>query len=149
MDELDKPMYFGAKAPIFDNAASLRNHQTKAEEILWEKLKGKQICGVRFRRQHPFDIFIADFYCHAARLVVELDGEIHCSQKEYDAARTEEINNFEVEVIRFKNEEVFTQIDNVVLKITETVKNRLEQRRYLSAPMYLPPGGRGSVQELW
>ena len=115
-------MYFGAKAPIFDNAASLRNHQTKAEEILWEKLKGKQICGVRFRRQHPFDIFIADFYCHAARLVVELDGEIHCSQKEYDAARTEEINNFEVEVIRFKNEEVFTQIDDVVLKITETVK---------------------------
>ena len=125
MDELDKPMYFGAKAPIFDNAASLRNHQTKAEEILWEKLKGKQICGVRFRRQHPFDIFIADFYCHAAKLVVELDGDVHIRQSDYDLARTEEINNYEAEVIRFKNDEVFANIDNVVQKITEIVKNRL------------------------
>lgn len=126
MDELDKPMYFGAKAPIFDNAASLRNHQTKAEEILWEKLKGKQICGVRFRRQHPFDIFIADFYCHAAKLVVELDGDVHIRQSDYDLARTEEINNYDVEVIRFKNDEVFANIDNVVQKITEIVKNRLK-----------------------
>lgn len=126
MNELDKQMYFGAKPSIFDKATSLRNHPTKAEEILWERLKGRQICGVRFRRQHPLDIFITDFYCHAARLVVELDGEIHCKQKEYDVARTGEINNFEVQVIRFKNEEVFTQIDSVVLKITETVKNRLE-----------------------
>ncbi|MGE0019418.1 MAG: endonuclease domain-containing protein [Draconibacterium sp.] len=126
MDELDKQMYFGAKPPIFDKATLLRNNQTRAEKMLWERLKNKQICRVRFRRQHPLDIFIADFYCHAARLVVELDGEIHRTQKDYDAARTEEMNNFEVEVIRFKNEEVFTQIDSVVLKITETVQKRLE-----------------------
>jgi very-short-patch-repair endonuclease len=81
MIEFDKPMYFGAKPSIFRAAYILRKTMTVPESLLWEKLKSKQINGLRFRRQHPIDIFIADFYCDKAKLVVEIDGEIHKSPK--------------------------------------------------------------------
>jgi very-short-patch-repair endonuclease len=71
MEELEKTMYFKAKPKILETAKLLRDNMTPYENIIWEKLKGKQICGLRFRRQHPIDIFIADFYCHEARLVVD------------------------------------------------------------------------------
>jgi hypothetical protein len=73
MNELDKIMYFKATPGILENARRLRENMTDYEKLLWEKLKRKQICGLRFRRQHPIDIFIADFYCHEVRLVVEID----------------------------------------------------------------------------
>jgi very-short-patch-repair endonuclease len=73
MNELDKIMYFKATPGILENARRLRENMTDYENLLWEKLKRKQICGLRFRRQHPIDIFIADFYCHEVRLVVEID----------------------------------------------------------------------------
>ena len=61
MDEIDKLMYYGAKPSIFEKANLLRNQMTFTEEILWDRIKGKKICGVRFRRQHPIDIFVVDF----------------------------------------------------------------------------------------
>ena len=67
MEELDKTMYFRAKPDIMEVARILRKNMTYYEKLLWEKLKGKQIWGLRFRRQHPIDIFIADFYCHEVR----------------------------------------------------------------------------------
>ena len=88
MEELEKSMYYGAKPGTLEAARLLRENMTYPEKLLWEKLKGKQICGLRFRRQHPIDLFIADFYCHEARLVVEVDGEIHKQKKEYDDGRS-------------------------------------------------------------
>jgi len=70
-------MYYNAKPSIIGAARLLREKMTRSEEILWERLNRKQIQGLRFRRQHPIDIFIADFYCHRIRLVIEIDGEIH------------------------------------------------------------------------
>ena len=84
MNELDKTMYFGAKPDLLEKAKVLRKNMTNAEKILWDRLKDNQVLNIRFRRQHPIDLFIADFYCHSARLVIELDGEIHKSQAEYD-----------------------------------------------------------------
>jgi very-short-patch-repair endonuclease len=84
MVELNKTMYFRASPETMNNARMLRENMTQTEKLLWERLKGKQILGLRFRRQHPIFIFIADFYCHEARLVVEIDGEIHNQQLEYD-----------------------------------------------------------------
>jgi len=95
MKELDKTMYFKATPGILENARKLRKNMTDSEELLWNKLKGKQICGLRFRRQHPIDIFIADFYCHEVRLVVEIDGENHRHQEEYDDGRTAELEKFD------------------------------------------------------
>lgn len=71
------PMFFGAKPVTFERANLLRKIMTPAEKKLWQFLKNRQLNGLRFRRQHPISIFIADFYCHSAKLIVELDGEIH------------------------------------------------------------------------
>jgi very-short-patch-repair endonuclease len=112
-----RDFYYGARPHLFDKAKELRLNMTKAEEVLWEKLRKKQIDGNIFRRQHPIDRFIADFYCHNAKLVIEVDGEIHENQKEYDIGRTEELNDLGLQVIRFTNEEVLNNIELVIKKI--------------------------------
>ena len=131
MTELDKTMYFKATTETMNTARMLRENMVSAEKLLWVKIKGKQILGLRFRRQHPISIFIVDFYCHEARLVVEVDGKIHNQQLEYDDGRTAEMEKFYIEVIRFKNYEIEHDIDEVINKITERLKKRLES----------PPGG--------
>jgi len=125
MEELDKQMYFGAKKSIFENARILRENMTSAEKLLWERLSRKQIAGVKFRRQHPIDIFIADFYCHEARLVIELDGEIHNKKQEYDEGRTADLEKHFIKVIRFRNSEVETDIENVIKIIENEVSSRI------------------------
>ena len=125
MEEKDKIMYFGAKPETFETARILRKRATVYEKLLWEKLKLKQICGKRFRRQHPVDFFIVDFYCHEAKLVVELDGEIHKNQKEYDEGRSAEMEKYSIKVIRFKNSDVENNIENVVNQIENEVRKRI------------------------
>jgi very-short-patch-repair endonuclease len=124
MEELEKSMYYGAKPVTMEAARILRENMTFHEKLLWGKLKLKQICGVRFRRQHPIDFFIADFYCHEAKLVVEIDGEIHYQKKEYDDGRSAEMERYSIKVIRFTNSEVEHKIDDVIKKIESEVKNR-------------------------
>jgi len=126
MEEIEKSMYYGAKPETFEAARILRGKTTHHEKLLWERLKLKQICGVRFRRQHPIDFFIADFYCHEARLVVEIDGEIHDQQKEYDDGRSAEMERYFIKVIRFKNSEIENNIDLVVARITDEVYKRMQ-----------------------
>ncbi|MFZ4583027.1 MAG: endonuclease domain-containing protein [Paludibacter sp.] len=87
-----------------------------AEKKLWSHLNKNQL-GVRFKAQQPIDIFIVDFYCHKFKLVIEVDGDIHLSQKEYDDGRTAELEKWDLRVIRFKNEEVINDIEGVVRKI--------------------------------
>jgi very-short-patch-repair endonuclease len=126
MEELEKTMYFNAKPRILEAARLLRENTTSCENIIWERLKGKQIYGIRFRRQHPIDIFIADFYCHEARLVVEIDGEVHNQQKDYDIGRTAEMGKYDILVIRFTNIQVLIEIEEVIRTIEKTVKTRIE-----------------------
>ncbi len=113
-------MFYNAKPKIFERAKSLRENMTLAEQILWNRLKNKQILGFRFRSQHPIDIFIADFYCHSLKLIIEIDGKIHLKKdiKEYDENREAEFKRYEIEVIRFSNDEVLNSIDEVINKIT-------------------------------
>jgi len=126
MHELEKSMYFKAKAETIQAAKLLRENMTEYESILWERLKGKQIDGFRFRRQHPIDFFIADFYCHQARLVVEIDGGIHEKKKEYDEGRTAEMEKFGIKVIRFSNDQIISNLDYVVSIIKKTVTDRVK-----------------------
>jgi very-short-patch-repair endonuclease len=123
-NELDKQMYYGATRSVFETAKLLRNHMTPAEKLLWERLSHKQVAGVRFRRQHPIDIFIADFYCHEARLAIELDGEIHDQRKEYDEGRTADLEKHLIKVIRFTNSDVEMNIERVIKIIENEVKDR-------------------------
>ena len=113
-------MFYNAKPHIFEKAKMLRKNMTEAELKLWEKLKGKKMLGLRFRPQHPIDIFIADFYCHPLKLILEVDGGIHKSknQKEYDIGREGELKNWGMKIIRFTNEE----IENDIKSVLETIK---------------------------
>ena len=108
-----------AKPGIFENAKELRKSMTEAEEILWKHLRNNKLNGLKFRRQHPLDIFIADFYCHQRKLIIELDGGIHdtLEQKEYDEGRTFELEEKGFTILRFRNEEVINDIENVLYKI--------------------------------
>jgi very-short-patch-repair endonuclease len=115
--------YYGAKAITFERARELRKNMTSTEKTLWQKLRKNQVKGLRFRRQHPIDIYIADFYCHKAKLVIEIDGKIHNQQKEEDDSRTEEINKFGIKVIRFTNEDVLKDIDKVLNNIYEKLSS--------------------------
>jgi very-short-patch-repair endonuclease len=125
MSELDKTMYFRAKPVTLETARLLRKSMTYSESLLWEKLKGKQLLGLRFRRQHPIDMFIVDFYCHAARLVIEVDGEIHMDQIEYDDGREAEIEKYNIKIIRLTNDEVNNNIEVVLQKIESVIKERI------------------------
>ena len=98
-------------------ARLLRKQPTKAENILWERLRGSRFHGANFRRQVPFDRYVADFYCHAAKLVVELDGKQHELFSDYDAGRTAVLERMGVRVLRFTNEEVCNDLDSVLTRI--------------------------------
>lgn len=109
----------------------LRKNPTEAEAILWESLRKKRICGKKFLRQYPFfhDItgretfFIGDFYCHAEKLIIELDGEYHKYKLNEDEERTKILNHLELRVIRFKNEEVINNKDHVLSEIKKSLMN--------------------------
>jgi very-short-patch-repair endonuclease len=116
-------MFFSAKGDLFQKARMLRKHQTEAEKFLWARLRGNQLQGFRFKRQHPISFYIADFYCHKAKLVIELDGQYHTAnnQRTYDGNRDELMSGFGLKVLRFTDEEVMENIDSVV----ETISNNL------------------------
>jgi very-short-patch-repair endonuclease len=98
-------------------ARALRKHATKAEDVLWERLRGSRFHGAKFRRQVPLDRYVADFYCHAANLVVELDGKQHEWFADYDAARTEVLERLGVRVVRLTNADVCDDLDSVLGRI--------------------------------
>ena len=93
---------------------------TEAEKILWSCLRNRKFYGFKFRRQHPVSDFIADFYCHEANLVVEVDGEYHndSEQRAYDENRTYHLKELRIKVIRFTNSEVINNLDYVLHEIS-------------------------------
>ncbi|MDD4215803.1 MAG: endonuclease domain-containing protein [Bacteroidales bacterium] len=125
---VERTMFYGAKPIIFERAKELRQNPTKAEKVLWDILRKKQMLDLRFKQQHPINIFIADFYCHAIKLVIEVDGEIHNikENKEYDKARTNDLENYGITVIRFSNKDVLEKIEEVKIKIEKICKKLLK-----------------------
>jgi len=124
--------------PILANARELRQPQTPIESKLWAYLRNKQLGGFKFRRQHPIDRFIVDFYCAACRLVIEIDGDSHAEQVEYDLARTAWLNEQGYRVIRFNNRDVQHHIEAVLEAILDIC-----QKLSLPSPPPLSLGGRG------
>ena len=116
---VEYPMYFGAKPDIFKLAKELRKLDTEAEKILWSRLHNNQVLGLQFRRQHPINRFIADFYCPEIKLIIEVDGSIH-ELPEYqsqDLGRSDILNDFGITVIRFTNEQIIEEIDSTIEQI--------------------------------
>lgn len=98
---------------------------TEAEQKLWEHIRGKKLNRLKFRRQHPLHNYIADFYCHEKKLVIEIDGAVHTTtdNAEYDKGRTYELQELEVTVIRFWNDEVMNDAESVIAKIKKVSDN--------------------------
>ena len=95
-------------------ALQMRRVMTEAEALLWESLRGNQVGGLHFRRQQVIDGFIADFYCRAARLIVECDGAVHQHQVEYDRERDAVLSTHNLRVLRFTNDSIKNDINSVL-----------------------------------
>lgn len=121
---LSDNMWKDASGIIFSNAKKLRENPTEAEEVMWLSLRNNQLDGYKFRRQHPLLNYVADFYCHQLKLVIEIDGEYHqtVEQKKLDNERTENIEFQGLKLMRFTNEEVISNISAVLNKIKEFLK---------------------------
>jgi very-short-patch-repair endonuclease len=98
-------------------AKELRREMTPEEAVLWQHLRSNRVRGLRFRRQQVIDGFIADFYCHSARLVLELDGSSHDQQSDYDAERDRILSARRLRVLRIRNEEIRFQLRHVLRRI--------------------------------
>ena len=126
-DNSEIPMFFEAPADIILKAKQLRSHMTRAEFIVWNFLKCKNVLGMRFRTQQPLGLYIADFFCFKLNLVIEIDGEIHHteSRQEYDIERSQNLKKWGIDVIRFSNYEVMNKFEFVQNEIIREVKTRL------------------------
>ncbi len=122
-----------------------RKFPTEAESAMWELLKSKKLEGIKFRRQHIIGQYIADFVCLKKKLVIEIDGLIHqlTEVKENDKIRTKWLKDEGYELIRFRNEEVFGDTDNVLKKIVADI-NLLPDVSLRDSTL-LPQGGAGPV----
>ena len=103
------------------HARELRDRQTEAESLLWYVLRGRRLCGLKFRRQYPIKPYIADFACVEKRLVIEIDGGYHDYVEEKDKQRQEKIEALGWTVIRFPNEEVLDDVDAIAIAIAKLV----------------------------
>ena len=115
------------KKELRKKARNLRNKMTKAEILLWTTLKSRQICGYKFRRQQPVLDYIADFYCHPLKLIIEVDGEIHSLPEvsKTDAIRNRILNNNGYKIIHLLNHEIETDLKHSVSKIESFITNKL------------------------
>jgi very-short-patch-repair endonuclease len=113
----------GASHNIKTKAKELRKQMTDAEKILWDHLRKRKQQGFYFRRQHPYNIYILDFYSLKANLAIEIDGPIHLARKDYDEDRTKFLESSGLKVLRFKNEDIELKIDWVIEVINRYLSN--------------------------
>lgn len=115
-------MFEGASHIIFANAKHLRKNMTDAEKALWIHVK-KDVLGLKIRRQHPIGIYIADFYCHKVKLIIEIDGSIHNSadNMQLDAQREADLISWGYNIIRFSNEYVLSKPEEAIRKIENKI----------------------------
>jgi very-short-patch-repair endonuclease len=119
MPNHNNKLHHHANPSTYEIARVLRKQQTEAEELLWQLLRNRKVCNLKFRRQHPFENFVLDFYCHEVKLVIEADGNIHNEKDviEYDNARTARLNEEGITVLRFTNDEIKMNADFAINKI--------------------------------
>ena len=110
-------------------ARELRRAMTFPERLLWSRLRACRAAGLKWRRQAPIGAYVADYYCAAAALVVEVDGLSHAGREAHDKTRTESLAAIGLHVIRVTNDEVLRDLDAVVQYITALAEQRLSSRR--------------------
>ncbi len=103
-------------------AKELRRDMTEEEAILWQRLRTNRPSGWHFRRQQVIAGYIVDFYCHAARLVIEIDGPVHSTQIEYDMERNRILSEMGFRILHFSNDQVNQNLENVLQDILQACK---------------------------
>jgi very-short-patch-repair endonuclease len=106
----------------------MRTNATVPETLLWSALRGRNLSGLKFRRQHPIEPYIADFYCHSARLVIELDGRSHDNRSEHDNQRSKFLGELGLIALRISNDDVLNNLDGVLEFIAEAALPRIKSR---------------------
>ena len=112
---------------MLERARTLRSSMTKAEIILWSRLRSKQIEGYKFRRQQPLFDYVVDFYCHDLKLIIEVDGEIHSQEEnhKYDIKRDNILKLNGYHILRLSNLDVETEINLTISKIQSYINEIL------------------------
>jgi len=100
-------------------AERMRQEMTPSEKRLWERLRANRLNGLAFRRQQVIGGFIADFYCRAARLIIECDGHVHAAQAEYDRERDQITATYNLRVLRFTNDQITGDLPSVLADIVQ------------------------------
>lgn len=108
-----------------EKARQLRNNSTKAEILLWQFLKGKQMLGYDFHRQKPLDKYIVDFFFNEIMLAIEIDGESHFGKEKYDKNRQKQLEDLGIRFLRFEDAEVFYNLEEVL----KTIENWIKEKR--------------------
>ncbi len=103
----------------------LRANQTRAEQLLWDRIRNRMFHGLKFRRQHSVGPFILDFYCVSLKLAIEVDGPTHLSDeaKAYDQHREDHIKNYNIHFLRFTNQEIYENLEGVLEVIWNWVQD--------------------------
>ncbi len=116
---------YGKRQQLLEHAARMRKSRTDAEGLLWGILRGRRFLGLKFRRQHTINSFIVDFYCHEKLFAIELDGGGHndSAKERSDFLRTESLRRSGISVIRFWNNDVFNNIEAVLERLFEELKD--------------------------
>lgn len=124
-----------------DKCRKLRENQTDAEKKLWTLLRNRQLSGVKSRRQFSVGRYILDFYCPKYRIGIEADGGQHYEHKgrQRDEVRTRELNKLDIEILRFSDREILTNIEGVY----EIIKGTIEKKKGNPPSPFLSPQGRG------
>ena len=122
---MERKMHAGAIKPLYQRARELRNNATYAETILWGYLKTKPL-GFKFRRQHPYSIYILDFYCHLLKVAIEVDGSIHTLDevKDNDKIRQKHLEKDLITVLRFENKQIENNLEKVISVIEDFLRKR-------------------------
>jgi len=110
--------------PLFTRIREFRSQPTPAENLLWQTLRNRQLGGYKFRRQHRIDHFVVDFYCFETKLIVEVDGDIHKAQADYDLARSKHLEDLGFALIRFNNKQIIKKLHTVKELILKACQER-------------------------
>jgi phosphoribosylformimino-5-aminoimidazole carboxamide ribotide isomerase len=137
-------MFYKAHPLIFKKAEELRNNPTYSERLLWNYIRENQF-GIKFRRQHPASLYVLDFYAHALKLAIEIEGDIHSMEevKRNDLERQKRLESLGIHFLRFSAQEVEKELDKVLDKIKLKIKELLKNKIAHSPP--LGAGGHGFI----
>ena len=107
----------------FKKARNLRREQTEQEKILWSIIRNRQFYGLKFKRQVPIGVYIADFCCNEKKLIIELDGGQHNEPNniKYDKNRTKFLENEGYKIIRFWNNDINDNLEGVYTKLKQEI----------------------------